>query len=230
MEGATFNISYGDASYAYGGVGTDTVNVGGAIVKDQAIGIPDTVSSAFIEDTTSNGLVGLGFSSLNTVKPKQQKTFFDNIADSLQEPVMTASLKANGVGEYEFGILDHDKYQGDIANVSVDSSKGFWQFELAKFAVADGDIQTIKENPTAIADTGTSLMLLSQEVVDAYYAKIEGAIYASSASGYIYPCNASLPSISVAIGSNHLATVPGNLINFSEVGINKTTGGKGEFS
>ncbi|KAE8352843.1 aspartic peptidase domain-containing protein [Aspergillus coremiiformis] len=226
MEGATFNISYGDASYAYGGVGTDTVDIGGAVIQNQAIGVPDTVSSAFIEDTTSNGLVGLGFSSLNTVTPKQQKTFFENIADSLQEPIMTATLKADGVGEYEFGILDHDKYQGDIANVSVDSSNGFWQFELGHFAVADGSVQHIKKNPIAIADTGTSLMLLNQEVVDAYYAEVHGAIYASGAGGYVYPCNISLPSLSVAVGSKHLATVPGNLIDFSEVGINKTTGGK----
>ncbi|KAF5859364.1 hypothetical protein ETB97_002924 [Aspergillus alliaceus] len=225
MEGATFNISYGDASYAYGGVGTDTVNVGGAVVKNQAIGIPDTVSDAFIEDTTSSGLVGLGFSSLNTVKPRQ-KSFFENIAESLQEPIMTATLKADGVGEYEFGMLDHDKYQGDIANVSVDSSGGFWLFKASQFAVGDGPLQDIKENPTAIADTGTSLMLLSQEVVDAYYAEVHGAIYTSSAGGYIYPCNVSLPGLSIAVGSNHLATVPGNLINFSEVGVNKTTGGK----
>jgi aspergillopepsin I len=230
IEGATFNISYGDASSAWGSVGTDTVNIGGAVVESQAIGIPDKVSSSFIEDTTSNGLVGLGFSSLNTVKPKQQKTFFENIADRLQEPVLTATLKADGVGEYEFGILDHDKYQGDIANVTVDPSNGFWQFESAHFSVADGSVQDIKNTPTAIADTGTSLMLLSQEVVDAYYAKVDGAIFASSASGYIYPCNASLPSLSIAVGSKHLATVPGNLINFSEVGVNKTTGGKGKLS
>ncbi|KAE8147605.1 aspartic peptidase domain-containing protein [Aspergillus avenaceus] len=226
MEGATFNISYGDASYAYGGVGTDIVNIGGATVNNQAIGIPDTVSDAFIEDTTSNGLVGLGFSSLNTVKPDQQKTFFENVADSLQEPVMTASLRADGVGEYEFGLLDHSKYEGDIANVTVDSSNGFWQFKSEYYAVGDGSVKNITETPTSIADTGTSLMLLSQEVVDAYYAEVQHAVYASSASGYIFPCNASLPSLSIAVGPRHLATVPGHLINFSEVGVNKTTGGK----
>ncbi|KAF7589768.1 hypothetical protein BBP40_003876 [Aspergillus hancockii] len=226
MEGATFNISYGDSSSAWGGVGTDTVNIGGAVVKSQAIGLPDKVSDAFIEDTTSNGLVGLGFSSLNTVKPNRQKTFFENIADSLQEPVLTVTLKADGVGEYEFGIINHDKYEGDIANVTVDSSNGFWQFESTRFSVADGEIQNITETPTSIADTGTSLMLVSQEVVDAYYAKVDGAIFASSASGYIYPCNTSLPSLSIAMGDTLMATVPGSLINFSEVGVNKTTGGK----
>ncbi|KAK1139755.1 hypothetical protein N8T08_011219 [Aspergillus melleus] len=226
ITGATFNISYGDSSYASGGVGTDHVNIGGATVKNQAIGIPDEVSDSFIEDTYSNGLVGLGFSSLNTVKPKSQKTFFENAAESLDEPVLTAALKSDGVGEYEFGVVDHKKYTGEISNVTVDSSNGFWEFETAHFLVGNGTLQDIKETPTAIADTGTSLMLLDQAVVDAYYDEVPGAIFASSASGYIYPCDADLPSLSIAVGSKHLATVPGHLIGFSEVGTNRTTGEK----
>lgn len=228
ITGATFNISYGDSSYAYGGVGTETVNIGGAVVKNQAIGIPDEVSDSFIEDTYSNGLVGLGFSSLNTVKPQSQKTFFENAAETLDEPVLTAALKADGVGEYEFGVIDHDKYSGDISNVTVDSSNGFWEFDSAHFIVGNGTIQSIEETPTAIADTGTSLMLLDQGVVDAYYDQVHGAVFASSASGYIYPCSADLPSLSIAVGPQHLATVPGHLIHFSEVGVNRTTGEKGK--
>ncbi|PLB51112.1 aspergillopepsin A-like aspartic endopeptidase [Aspergillus steynii IBT 23096] len=226
ITGATFNISYGDSSYAHGGVGTDTVNVGGAIVKSQAIGIPDEVSDSFIEDTYSNGLVGLGFSSLNTVKPQSQKTFFENAAETLDEPVLTAALKADGVGEYEFGVISHDKYTGEISNVTVDSSNGFWEFDSAHFAVGNGTMQSIKKTPTAIADTGTSLMLLDQDVVDAYYDQVHGAVFASSASGYIYPCNADLPNLSIAVGPKHLATVPGHLLHFSEVGVNRTTGEK----
>lgn len=228
VTGATFNISYGDSSYAHGGVGTDHVNIGGAIVKNQAIGLPDEVSDSFIKDTTSSGLVGLGFSSLNTVKPKSQKTFFENAAETLDEPVLTASLKSDGVGEYEFGVISHDKYTGDISNVTVDSSKGFWEFESAHFVVGNGTMQNIKKTRTAIADTGTSLMLLDQSVVDAYYEQVRGAVFASRASGYIYPCKTDLPNLSIAVGPKHLATVPGHLIGFSEVGTNKTTGEKGK--
>ncbi|EAW14454.1 pepsin-like aspartic protease [Aspergillus clavatus NRRL 1] len=224
MEGATFEITYGDQSFATGGVGTDTVDIGGAVVKNQAIGLPNSVSKSFIEDTYSNGLVGLGFSSLNTVQPRKQKTFLDNIAGSLDEPVLTAQLKSDGVGEYEFGVIDHAKYQGDMINVTVNPSNGFWQFESAYFKVGKGSLQTLKGTPTAIADTGTSLMLLSDVVVDSFYAQVPGAQFNSGAGGYIYPCGTELPSLAVAVGAKHLATVPGTYLNFAQVGTNTTTG------
>ena len=94
VQGATFNISYGDGSGASGPVGTDTVNIGGAVVQSQTIGLPDQVTASFVQDTASNGLVGLAFSELNTVRPNQAKTFFANVAGDLAQPVFTANLKS----------------------------------------------------------------------------------------------------------------------------------------
>ncbi|KAL2011195.1 hypothetical protein VTN00DRAFT_3913 [Thermoascus crustaceus] len=226
MEGASFNITYGDSSFAVGGVGTDTVNIGGATVTRQAIGLPTQVSQSFAEDTASNGLVGLAFSSINTIQPQRQKTFFENVAPDLDEPVMTALLKSDGVGEYEFGTIDQSKFRGRMANISIDNSNGFWQFESAQFAVGRGPLQRIRAAPTAIADTGTTLMLVSPEVAAAYYEQVEGAVFANVAGGFIYPCDSALPDLSVAVGNANLATVPGSLINFSEVGTNTTNGQK----
>ncbi|KAL1986983.1 hypothetical protein VTN96DRAFT_5139 [Rasamsonia emersonii] len=226
IEGATFNITYGDGSSASGNVGTDTVNIGGATVENQAVELATEVSQSFIEDTSSNGLVGLAFSKLNTVQPQQQKTFFDNIASSLDEPVMTASLKAGGVGTYEFGRIDQTKFTGQLANVSVDNSNGFWQFNSAQFAVGDGQLQDIRIAPTAIADTGTSLMLVSPEVAEAYYSQVQGAVFANQAGGFIFPCDAQLPTLSIAVGDDNLATVPGAVGSFSEIGTNTTNGQK----
>ncbi|KAL4919565.1 aspartic peptidase domain-containing protein [Aspergillus aurantiobrunneus] len=224
MEGSSFNITYGDDSYAFGGVGTETIDVGGVTVTGQAVGIPTEVAPSLLEDSHSNGLVGLGFSSLNTVQPQQQKSFFETIAEVLDEPVLGASIISDGVGEYEFGTIDRTKFTGNLVNASVDASGGFWKFESAFYRVGDGDIQNHDKATSTIADTGTSLMLLDQIVVDSYYEKVHGAQFAASASGYIYPCSAELPNLSIAVGPGHLATVPGSLINFSEVGTNTTTG------
>lgn len=230
VDNSTFKITYGDSSYASGGVGKDDVSIGGIRVTEQSFGLPTDISQTFAEDTKSNGLLGLGFSSINTIKPEPQKTFFENVASRLDEPLFTVRLLSNGIGEYEFGTVDKSKYSGPMANVSVDSSNGFWQFNSAQYAIGDGSFHPITQAPEAIADTGTSLMLVSPEVAEAYYKQVDGAIYANNANGYIFPCTSALPTLSVAIGNAYSATIPGSLMNWSEVGTNTTTGATGKFS
>jgi aspergillopepsin I len=230
VENSSFKVSYGDESWATGTVCKDTVSIGGATVKNQAFGLPKTVSSSFISDTYSNGLLGLGFSSMNTFQPGPQKTFFDNIAPTLEEPVLTALLRSDGVGEYEFGTIDHSKYSGTLVNVSVDSSSGYWQFDMGFFAVGNGPLQAVTDTPTAIADTGTSLMLVSDQVLEAYYGAIKHAQIFPSVGGYVFPCEAELPKLTVALGDKYQAAIPGSMMKFAEIGKNKTTGEKGEFS
>ncbi|KAJ5209751.1 hypothetical protein N7449_004130 [Penicillium cf. viridicatum] len=224
LPNSTFKIQYGDSSYANGGVGKDVVSIGGVKVAGQSFGLPTDISQTFADDTKSNGLVGLGFSSINTVTPERQNTFFDNVAPSLDEPVFTVRLLSNGVGEYEFGTVDPKKYQGVLANVSVDSSNGFWQFDSAQYAIGEGSLHSITQAPQAIADTGTSLMMVSPEVAEAYYKQVHGGLYAKNANGYIFPCNSSLPTLSVAVGPSYSVTIPGSFMNWSEVGTNTTTG------
>lgn len=226
-----FEISYGDNSWAKGTVFRDTVSIGGATVTGQAIGLPSTVSTTFVSDTNSNGLVGMGFSSMNTFKPSPQKTFFDNIASELEEPVFTSLLRSDGVGEYEFGKVDSSKYTGSLVNVSVDSSNGYWQFDSPLFAVGSGSLQTLTGSvTTAIADTGTSLMLVPSQMLEAYYGNVPNAQLSSSVGGYVYPCKEDLPNLIVALGDKYQATIPGKMLEFEEIGTNTTTGEKGEFS
>jgi hypothetical protein len=65
-EGAQWKISYGDGSGAAGTVGTDTVNIGGVVVENQTVELANQVSQSFVDDTNTDGLVGLAFSNLNT--------------------------------------------------------------------------------------------------------------------------------------------------------------------
>ena len=65
IDGATWSITYQDQSGASGIVGTDTVTVGGTTVTGQAVELANKVSSTFVSDS-SDGLVGLAFSNINT--------------------------------------------------------------------------------------------------------------------------------------------------------------------
>ena len=69
------------------------VAVGGVSFDAQAVEVAEQVSDSFTEDSNNDGLLGLAFSTLNTVIPTAQKTFFDNIQSSLDEPLFTADLR-----------------------------------------------------------------------------------------------------------------------------------------
>ncbi|PGH06985.1 hypothetical protein GX51_02024 [Blastomyces parvus] len=228
LEGATFNITYGDASFARGGVGRDTIDIGGATVRNQAFGLPNEISESFIREEASDGLVGLGFTKINTMRPEKQTTFLESIAPDLEEPVFTAQLKAQAPGSYEFGTIDKTKFSGDMIDVPVDNSRGFWEVKSSMFKVGDdASISSISSGvTTAIADTGTTLMLVNQEIVEAYYAKVEGAEMSVNAGGFIYPCGSELPDLWVSLGDTHLARVPGSLVNFATVGADASTNTK----
>ncbi|TVY37597.1 putative aspergillopepsin A-like aspartic endopeptidase [Lachnellula subtilissima] len=222
MQGASFTISYGDGSGAAGNVGTDTVNIGGASVTGQAIEMATAVSSSFVQDTQSNGLVGLAFSKLNTVKPAQQKTFFDNAMATLAQPVFTADLRKAAVGAYEFGNIDSTKFNGSLSWAAVNTTQGFWQFSSQKFQVGTGTAMTVAGGQ-AIADTGTTLMLVNAAVVNAYYSQVTGAVNNQTVGGVTFPCSATLPDLMVDIGGNYMAQIRGDDINFAQVDAGSAT-------
>lgn len=222
MQGASFSISYGDGSGAAGNVGTDTVNIGGATVTSQAIELATAVSTSFVQDTQSNGLVGLAFSKLNTVKPTQQKTFFDNAMSTLALPVFTADLRKAAAGAYTFGAIDSTRFNGSLSWAAVNTTNGFWQFSSSQFQVGTGAVMAVSGGQ-AIADTGTTLMLANAAIVNAYYSQVTGAVNNATVGGVTFPCSAVLPNLMVDIGGNYMATVRGDDINFAAVDATGTT-------
>ncbi|KAH0416895.1 acid protease, partial [Aureobasidium melanogenum] len=224
LQGYSFSLSYGDGSGAAGVVGTDTVDIGGATVTRQAIELATSVSSAFVSDADSDGLVGLAFSNLNSVSPTPQKTFFDNIMSELAQPVFTACLDLDGSGTYEFGTIDSSKFTGDLQFTPVNAASGFWQFDSNCYSIGGKTYNRTNASP-AIADTGTSLLLLDPEVVQAYYSQVPSASYDSTVGGYTYDCSENLPDFAVAVGESYMADIPGSGITFSPVDSKTCFGG-----
>ncbi|KAI0867526.1 aspartic peptidase domain-containing protein [Hypoxylon argillaceum] len=204
VTGASWDISYGDGSSSSGSVYHDVVNVGGVSFATQAVESASKVSDQFAQDSNNDGLLGLAFSTLNTVTPTPEKTFFDNILSNLDVAAFTADLKYHTAGTYDFGVIDDSKYTGSIAYVDVDDSQGFWGF------TADINGQSVD----GIADTGTTLALFPDEVVEAYYQDVDGAQNDEQQGGYVFPCSASLPDLTFTPGDASV-TIPGEYINYA---------------
>lgn len=208
-QGSTWSISYGDGSTASGNVYTDNVVIGGVSSPNQAVEAASTVAQQFLS-SAGDGLVGLAFSSINTVKPQPVKTFFDSVADSLQSKLFTATLKHAAPGSYDFGFIDDSKHSGEIFYTDVDNSQGFWQFTPSGYSV--GQTAGTGSIPNGIADTGTTLLLLPDDVAAEYWKGVQGSTLDQSAGGYTFPCDAQLPDFTVQMSSGSI-TVPGSLIN-----------------
>ncbi|KAI4276329.1 MAG: hypothetical protein L6R38_005696 [Xanthoria sp. 2 TBL-2021] len=215
LDGYTWEILYGDGSGASGDVGTDTVKIGTTTVTGQAVELADEISYQFKNDIDNDGILGLGFDSINTVvQPVRQKTFFSNAKASLSAPLFTANLKKGKPGCYTFGYVNAAEYTGSITYVPANSDNGFWEFTSNGYAVGTAAFRSFSfiANP----DTGTTLVYLPDAIVRAYYGSVRGSGYNYAEGGYTYPCSANLPSLTIGIGT-YRAVIPSSYITYAPV-------------
>ncbi|KAF2492385.1 Asp-domain-containing protein [Lophium mytilinum] len=219
-SGYTWKISYGDGSGAAGKVYADKVVVGGVTATSQAVEAATSISTQFQQDTNNDGLLGLSFSSINTVKPKAQTTFFDTVKSTLAKPLFGVDLKYHAAGTYDFGFIDTSKFSGAVTYVDVDSSQGFWGFTASGYIVGNGTQSSTSID--AIADTGTTLLYIPLAAVKAYYKEVSGAKLDSTQGGYTFPCSATLPDWTAIIGGTK-HTIPGKYINYAPISDGSST-------
>lgn len=202
-------------------MGTDNVTVGGLTIKAQAIELANKLSTEF-QQGAGDGLLGLAFGSINTVKPKPVQTPVENMITQQDIP-KTAELFTVYLGSwrdadeddkgesfYTFGYVDQDiitKNGGKAPYYTpVDSSDGFWKFDSASASVNGKTIA--RAGNTAIADTGTTLALVDDATCKAIYAAIPGAVYDSTNQGWTFPTGTAadkLPVVTFAVGGQQFA-------------------------
>ncbi|KAF9695362.1 hypothetical protein EKO04_006446 [Ascochyta lentis] len=219
-SGYSWRISYGDGSGASGRVYADKVTVAGVTATSQAVEAATSVSAQFSQDQDTDGLLGLAFSTINTVSPTPQKTFFDTVKSSLAKQLFAVNLKYHAAGTYDFGFIDSTKYTGAITYVNVDSSQGFWGFTATGYSVGSG--ATVRSSIDSIVDTGTTLIAIDAAIARAYYSKVTGARVDNTQGGYVFPCSATLPNFSITVGGV-AQVVPGKFINYAPISSGSST-------
>ena len=171
--------------------------------------------SSFERELSTDGLLGLSFSSLNTVKPQKQLTFFDTVKPQLADAVFAVALKYHAPGSYDFGFIDTAKFVGEMEYVDVDAANGFWEFPIKGYAFAGG-AATATTGLTAIGDTGTTLSYLPKAILTAYYARVPGAEDSYAEGGWVFPCAAVLPDMELLIGDSR-QVLRGKYVNYAPV-------------
>ncbi|KAI0638655.1 acid protease [Trametes polyzona] len=221
----TWNISYGDGSSASGNVYTDNVTVADITIQGQAIELAEKLSSSFLQDGGNDGLLGLAWPQINTVQPDPVATPVENMITKklIDPPVFTVKLgRGSEAGFYSFGFIDTSVTPNPITYTPVDNSQGFWQVPSATWTL-NGETKERSGN-TTILDTGTTLLLVADDVVDAIYGAIEGATFDNEQGGYKFPTNATIPDISFAVGDTLYKVNPKD-IAFGDAGDGYTFGG-----
>jgi len=231
---STWTISYGDKSSASGSVGTDVVNVGGLVIRDQAVELANSLSKQFVS-SSGDGLLGLAFGTINTVKPEPAKTPVENMIIQKDIPksaeLFTAYLTSTKDREqsfYTFGFIDEAIVRAsgqEISYAPVDNGSGFWMFDSTSATINGNPIQ--RSGNKAIADTGTSLALVDDATCEAIYSAIPGASYDFGSQGYIFPSDLNpqdLPTITFAVGDHQFAVRKSDL-GFAEAKTGYVFGG-----
>ncbi|PQE05839.1 Peptidase aspartic catalytic protein [Rutstroemia sp. NJR-2017a BVV2] len=237
LNSSKWQISYGDSSSASGTVGTDNVTIGGLTIKNQAVELANKLSAQFVEGA-GDGLLGLAWGSINTVTPKPVQTPVENMITQQDIPSTAELFTANlgswrdadeadkGISFYTFGYIDKDVVgDQEIYYTPVDNSQGFWMFDSTSTTVNGQSIE--QSGNQAIADTGTTLALVSDEVCEAIYKAIPNSTYDEQQQGYVFPSNTSaddLPVVTFAVGGKQFAVQKEDL-GFADAGNGMVYGG-----
>jgi hypothetical protein len=214
-KSAAFDISYGSGDVA-GYVASETFTIAQHEVTGQTFAVATDVGSGLLDGTT-DGIVGLGFSSLSVdgAEPIWQSAGETEFSFYLEEDTSTASTtggSSGGGGQGNPGVPGRRKratsttspggiftlggantslYTGDINWLTV-TEEAYWTVQLGGISLQGYSAGIGSLNAAAI-DTGTTLLGGPDTIIEALYAQIPNSEALSSASGYYgYPCDTTI--------------------------------------
>ncbi|CAG8585688.1 9076_t:CDS:2 [Paraglomus occultum] len=211
-DGVPWNISYVDQSAASGVTATDTVIVGGFVLKSQQFARATSMNQGF-QSQPSDGIIGLGgpqdAAVPGTVTPVQNMKNQGYIT-TRSFGVWLGKSTDGGSGEITFGGFDPAHFVGNLTSIplfrSFDST-GIWVVLMSKVSVGSQDITLTQANGLTVLDTGTSV-ILAPTILAGQINTALGGTFSSQAQAYTIPCNQSPPDMTFTFGTAAF-TIPG---------------------
>ena len=220
-----WEIRYSDHSSASGVVYSDTINIEGIVINNQAVEAASEITGILL-DAPIDGI--LGMSLLPEQTSGERPVLFNLLNHGLRSQLFTAKLtrpqETNVQGFYTFGFIDENSVGNQAihyANI-IPNEPGFWKFESTT-ATVGGKVVPRPAGNTAVADTGTTLILVDDDLLASIYEPLGGFkdpnLFSVSGTGaWVYPdtvTDAELPSITLPVGNFGITLDPGDL-NFTQ--------------
>ena len=204
-----WNISYRDGSVVSGYVFEDVVEIGGITIEKQAVGAAASVIGK-VFSLESDGLLGLSLGRNTIVDatcvptiPTTLENFSHN--PQLKSQVFTCSLTRpeEPAGFFTFGFIDPTLLALNIPQyVPIDPEHGYWEF-ASNFVTINGN-KIPRPSNTAFADTGTTMIMVSDDILPAIYEPLGGYFDHDIYQGWIFPINiddSKIPTIVLPAGN-----------------------------
>ncbi|KAK3386611.1 aspartic peptidase domain-containing protein [Podospora didyma] len=223
VPGAVWKITYGDDSTASGDVWTDVLNVGGVSLSDATIETATLISYSLFYDNQLSGLLGLAYNLHSQVTPAKPNVL-SGLMDVLDKKLFAVDLHWHADdGSYRFGAVDTSAFIPSTSPSAVDGLEyiplldhsRFWSINFTSIYV-QGDPVKYQSSWASIVDTGTSIIMMPDDIAEAYYKSVPGS-QKDAYDMWEYPCNGStLPDFTFGFGDNAFeVTIPGKYMNYS---------------
>nr|QCC30103.1 secreted aspartic protease [Rhodotorula taiwanensis] len=193
QSGNQLNVQYGDGSTASGPVYSDSVTVGGLTATGQTFGTATTLTGNF-GSSPSDGLVGMAYPALSQLGVSP---FFNTLWSEghVARDVFSFRLAAgnSAPSELYLGGLNSNKYVAGTTGYTPVISQTYWAINTN--VQVNGQSVSGLGTLNAIADTGTTLIVVPTSDAQTFWSSVPGAAPYSGGGGYYtFPCN-SAPSV-----------------------------------
>jgi len=198
--GEALSVQYGSGSIS-GTEATDTVTFANLTVQNQGVGV---ITSATGMSGPMDGILGLAFQSIaqDGAEPVVPHLYKQGL---ISKELFGVYLGNDTTGEIVLGDVDQNRFEGELKYVDLTAEEWFL-FNLD--SVSAGSKSLPKGwSMSAIADTGTSLLVMPSSAFQAFINDVPQAQYNSQAGLYTVNCGAvsSLPNLNFGIGGNQFS-------------------------